>query len=95
MDLCLTSHVQVPERKKAGQVVMTAYINRLRAMHVPAAHGTTIPLADKTLDAGTAADLDVLRRNWTLAKIGQGGRTGPNRALKRLRHFFNWAIEQG
>jgi integrase len=76
--------------------VMTAYIKRLRAMPLPAAQGTTIPLAQKTLDTVTAADLDQLRRDWTLEKeAAQGGRTGPNRALKRLRHFFNWAIEQG
>ena len=25
----------------------------------------------------------------------RGGKTGPNRALKRLRHFFNWAIDKG
>lgn len=44
----------------------------------------------------TAADLDVLRRDWTLnTNAAQGGRTGPNRALKRLRHFFNWAVEKG
>ena len=96
MDRYLDQHVRAPERKKAGQVVMTAYINRLRAMHLPAAHGTTLTLAQKTLDTVTAADLDVLRRGWTLEQTAaQGGRTGPNRALKRLRHFFNWAIEQG
>ncbi len=96
MDRYLDQHVRAPERKKAGQGVMSAYINRLRAMPVPAAHGTTIALASKTLDTVTPADLDGLRRGWTLEKTAaQGGRTGPNRALKRLRHFFNWAIEQG
>jgi integrase len=95
MNLYLEQHVRIPERGKAGQVVMTAYINRLRAMPLPAAHGTTITLGEKTLDAVTGADLDALRRDWTLeTTAAQGGRTGPNRALKRLRHFFNWAIEK-
>jgi integrase len=96
MDLYVTGHIKASTRKPAGQVVMKSYIKRLRAMPVPAAHGTTIALEAKTLDAVTAADLDVLRRDWMLeTTAAQGGRTGPNRALKRLRHFWNWAIEQG
>lgn len=96
MTLYLDGHVRAPERKKAGQVVMEAYIKRLGAMHVPAANGTTIALAHKPIEAVTTADLDVLRRDWTLnATASKGGRTGPTRALKRLRHFFNWSIEKG
>jgi len=96
MDLYLDQHVRVPERKKAGQVVMASLLNRLRAMPLPAAHGGTLSLGHKTLDAVTAADLGVLRRGWVLKKsAARGGVTGPNRALKRLRNFFNWSIEQG
>jgi integrase len=92
----LDSHVRSAERKKAGQVVMEAYVKRLGAMHVPAANGTTIALDQKPIDAVTTADVDVLRRGWTLnTNAASGGRTGPIRALKRLRHFFNWAIEKG
>jgi hypothetical protein len=58
MDKYLDQHVAVPERKKAGEVVMEAYVERLRAMPVPAAHGATIPLGSKTLDAVTLADLN-------------------------------------
>jgi hypothetical protein len=39
--------------------------------------GTTIALEQKTRDTVTAADLDQLRRDWTLEKTAaQGGRTG-------------------
>ena len=96
LDRYLEAHVRVPERSKASQVVMECLLNRLRGMHLPAAGGTTITLAQKPIDEVTAADLHVLRRDWTLkAKAARGGQTGPTRALKRLRHFYNWAIEQG
>src|SRR5688572_15893720 len=39
MTLYVNQHVRTPERKRAGQVVMEAYIKRLRAMRVPAANG--------------------------------------------------------
>ena len=92
----LDEHMRVPTRKAAGQTVITAYINRLRDRVLPAANDTTITLGQKTLDAVTTADLDQLRRDWVLNKdAAQGGPTGPNRALKRLRHFFNWSIEHG
>jgi integrase len=95
MKLYLENHVQVPSRKKAGQVVMASLLNRLRAMQLPAANGTVIALEAKPLDDVTGADLDQLHRDWKLkATAARGGCTGPNRALKRLRHFFNWAIKK-
>ncbi len=75
---------------------MECLLNRLRDMDLPAANGTTVRLAQKPIDEVTAADLHVLRREWTLnTKAARGGTTGPTRALKRLRHFYNWCIEQG
>ena len=75
---------------------MAAYIKRLRVMSVPAANGLSVAFEKKPLNAVTLADLDVLRRDWKLTTTAaRGGKTGPDRALKRLRHFFNWAIEKG
>jgi integrase len=97
LDKFLDAHVRIPERSHESRVIMEAYIRRLRTMALPAAHGTTITLADKPIDRGvTAADLDVLRREWTLTgTAGRDGCTGPHRALKQLRVFFNWAIRSG
>jgi integrase len=75
---------------------MECLLNRLRGMALPAVNETTVTLGQKPIDEVTAADLHVLRRDWTLnTKGARGGTTGPTRALKRLRHFYNWAIEQG
>lgn len=78
MNQYVENHVRAPERKPAGRVVMEAYVNRLGAMKVPAANGTTVALKDKPIDGVTAADLDVLRRDWSInAKAAAGGHTAP------------------
>jgi hypothetical protein len=44
----------------------------------------------------TKADVEAIRLGWKLRASGtKGGRVGPDRGLKRLRHLFNWAIEAG
>src|SRR5206468_1907203 len=66
---------------------------RLRAMDVPAANGATIAFQAKPIDTVTGADLKSLQQNWKRQSSAvRSGATGPNRALKRLRNFFTWAI---
>lgn len=83
-------------RSRAARVVMESYVNALRRREIPAARGTTVRLESKPLDDITAADVEHVRTSWPLKQHARkGGRTGPNRALKRLRALFNWAIIKG
>jgi integrase len=100
-DEYLKKHVAViPEtgepRRKAGQSLMTLYVAALRRARVPDGHGGTIALEDKRMDDLTVLDVEAIREHWPLKKAAaRGGRVGGDRALKRLRHFCNWAVEKG
>jgi hypothetical protein len=55
-----------------------------------------VKLADKPIADITTADVEQVRVNWPLkTKAPKGGITGPDRALERLRHVFNWSIRMG
>jgi hypothetical protein len=72
-------------------------MNGVMAVPVPARGGTTIALGDKVLAEITKADIEALRAHWSTRKKGraEGGLVGVNRPLRRVRHFFNWAVEEG
>ena len=75
---------------------MEAYVARLRQTKVPAANETVVELAAKPIDEITTFDVEHIRATWKRrTAAAKGGRSGVDRALKRLRHLFNWAIEKG
>lgn len=56
--------------------------------------GTSITLEQKPIDDITTADVKAIRNVWPrTAHTAKAGRVGADRALKRLRHVFNWAIQ--
>lgn len=57
--------------------------------------GSRVPLEQKVIDTITTADVLAIRTTWPRRKGSSDGRIGADRALKRLRHLFNWAIEAG
>ena len=75
---------------------MEWYVAALRRAEVPGANGSVVRLETKALDRITTADIEAIRDQWP-RRVGaaKGGRVGADRALKRLRHLFNWAIEKG
>ncbi|HUL72869.1 MAG TPA: site-specific integrase [Vicinamibacterales bacterium] len=97
-DVCvqyLKKHVQREGRRKAGRKLMEWYVAAFRRFEVPAPNGATIRLERKAIDAITTADVEAIRDGWKRKRASRGGRVGADRALKRLRHLFNWAIEKG
>jgi hypothetical protein len=96
MKLYVDGHVKVASRKPAGQVVMEAYINRLGPMHLPAAKRK-----DRPAQGEASGRRDSRRSGRTASGLDTGDRRragwldGSDRALKRLRHFYNWSIEKG
>jgi integrase len=97
-DVCdqyLTKHVQKDGRREGGKELMEFYVAALRRSQVPAANGATIKLERKTLDEITTSDVEAVRDGWKRKRTVRAGRVGADRALKRLRHLFNWAIERG
>ena len=83
-------------RREAGRRLMEWYVNALKRVTVPGPDGSEVPFDTKPIAEITAADVEAVRTGWKLRTTGsRGGQTGPNRALRRLRHCFNWAIGQG
>ena len=83
-------------RREAGRRLMEWYVKALKRATLPGPRGTTIPLIIKPIAEITTADVEAVRSGWPLRTTGsRGGQTGPNRALKRLHHLFNWAIGRG
>lgn len=97
----LKKHVAViPEsgapRRAGGRALMELHIRKLGEAEVPDGASGTLALAVKALDDMTVADIEMIRERWRLKKAAQrGGRIGVDRAIKRLRHFCNWAVEHG
>lgn len=95
-DRYLAQHVRREGRREGGRKLMETYLARIRRAEVPAAQGTTVRLEAKPIDAVTTADVEHIRVTWRRrTKTARGGRVGADRAIKRLRHLFNWAIEHG
>lgn len=95
-DQYLAKHVQASGRRDAGRAIMALYVARLKASIIPAQRGAVVRLDDKPIAEITTADVEAIRDGWTrLTKAAHGGRIGADRALKRLRHLFNWAITRG
>jgi integrase len=83
-------------RREGGHKLMEWMTNGLKRVEIPARGGKMIALKDKPIADITTADVEAVRINWPLKKKApKGGTTGPDRALKRLRHLFNWAIRTG
>jgi integrase len=58
--------------------------------------GAELALERKPIADITTADVEAVRAAWPIKKTApRGGVEGPKRALRRLRHLFNWAIEKG
>jgi len=71
---------------------LTAALNTM----VPAPAGMRVRLGEKSIGSVTTEDVEAIRGGWKRRDTGtQEGRIGADRVLKRLRHFFNWAIEKG
>ncbi len=100
-DEYLKKHVAViPEsgepRRKAGRSLMALYVGALRRALVPDGIGGTLALEHKRMDDLTVLDVEAIREHWPLKKTAaRGGRVGADRALKRMRHLCNWAVEKG
>jgi integrase len=83
-------------RREAGRKLMEWYVHALKRIEVPAANGTTVRLGALPFVDITKADVEAVRAGWPRkATCAKGGSVGADRALKRLRHLFNWAIEAG
>jgi integrase len=95
-DVYLEKHVRKESRRPDGRWLMENYVAALRRATIPAANGTTIALEQKPIADVTTADVEAIRDGWARrTNAAKGGRVGADRALKRLRHLFNWAIEKG
>ncbi|HYN08034.1 MAG TPA: site-specific integrase [Vicinamibacterales bacterium] len=95
-DKYVEKHVKRDGRREAGRKLMEWYVAALRRADIPAANGATVKLEQKAIGTVTKADVEAIRDGWNLrASASKGGRVGAARALKRLRHVFNWAIEAG
>ena len=97
-DVCdryLKKHVQREGRRKAGRELMEWYVAALRRFEVPTPNGATARLERRPIDDITTGDVEAVRDGWKRKRSTRGGRVGADRALKRLRHVFNWAIEKG
>lgn len=97
-DVCdryVKQHVQKEGRRRAGRQLMEWYAAALRRFEVPAPNGAVLRLELKPMDSITTGDVEAIRDGWKRKRSSRGGRVGADRALKRLRHLFNWAIEKG
>jgi integrase len=83
-------------RRAAGRRLIEWYTEALMRVRIPAAQGGEVALGDKPIADVTAADVEAVRAHWPRKAHGsRGGAVGPTRALRRLRHLFNWAIARG
>jgi integrase len=83
-------------RREAGRRLIEWYVGALRRAEVPAASGTRAKLETLPFVEITKADVCAVRDGWPRkATCSQAGNVGADRALKRMRHLFNWAIEEG
>lgn len=89
-------HLNGGARREGSRKIMAMYVGLLKKAQVPGAGGESVALSAKALADITRADVEAVRHGWKLqTTAAKGGRIGVERALKRLRHLFNWAIEVG
>jgi integrase len=101
-DEYLKRHVRIPTRRLRAKREMETLIAVARRAVIPAAHGATVRLEEKPIDAITKADIEAIR-TWRREEQAagksrpgpKGGAVGTNRLLSRLRHLFTWAITEG
>ena len=81
---------------------MEIHIAVLREAESPGAHGASVKLATKPIEAITRADVEAVRTWRRLQQAtgksrpgNKGGECGTNRIVSRLRHVFSWAIAEG
>jgi integrase len=94
-DRYLKKHVQREGRREGGRQLMEFYLAALRRFQVASTNNATIRLEQKPMDDITTGDVESVRDGWKRKRTSRGGRVGADRAIKRLRHLFNWAIERG
>ena len=90
-------YINAPSRRRSPTRTMSWYMRAVREVAVPARNGTTVVLGDRVLADVTRADIEALRAHWLTRKrpLAKDGLVGVNRMLRRVRHFFNWAVEEG
>lgn len=90
-------YINAPSRRLGPRKTMSYYMAGVMEVQVPARGGTAVALGDKVLAEITKADIEALRASWLSRNKGlaKGGLVGVNRMLRRVRHFFNWAVEEG
>jgi integrase len=92
----LEKHVRVEGRREGGRKLMESYVAALQRSTIPGANGSIVRLEDKAMSAITTPDVEAIRNTWKRRDgTSRAGRVGADRAVKRLRHMFNWAIERG
>ena len=90
-------YINAPSRRRSPTRTMSWYMRAVLEVAVPARNGTTVVLGDRVLADVTRADIEALRAHWHTRKrpLAKDGLVGVNRMLRRVRHFFNWAVEEG
>jgi hypothetical protein len=88
-------HIDREGRRAGGRRLMKWYLTAALNAMVPAPAGMRVRLGEKSIGSVTTEDVEAIRDGWKRRDTGtQEGRIGADRVLKRLRHFFNWAIEK-
>jgi integrase len=83
----------VADRYAASRAVHKPhYLEGLRVIEVPAAHGTVVKLADKAIDEVTTGDIKHAVTVWQ--KRPRSGPAAIRHLLQTARHLFNWAIRE-
>lgn len=90
-------YINAPSRRQGPKRTMSYYMEGVMGVAVPARAGTTISLGQKVLAEIVKADIEAVRAYWPTRNKGlsKGGLVGVNRMLRRVRHFFNWVVEEG
>jgi hypothetical protein len=90
-------YVNMPSRRPGPRRTMTWYLDGMLNTEIPSRGGQTVAFGDKIISEVTRADVEALRSAWVARKRGRnkGGFCGVRNLIRRVRHFFNWSIEEG
>lgn len=90
-------YVNMPSRRPGPRRSMSWYVTGMLETEIPSRGGQTVALGDKAISEVTRADVEALRAAWMSRKRGRnkGGFCGLRNLIRRVRHFFNWSIEEG